>query len=167
MSEELAVAPVPPTTPSNETQIELVRIGTAYDDKGKPYHLFHRFKYNSYGGCNEIAEPLNFEINKNNRRLDGVGLIYELTEVAGKDGTTWRLGAAKYIGRWADDDERLRWSAAQALRDAAHNAEVKHKKAADDHPLQQAIEPLRALYKSQIGSNRAQLLAYIVKEIVK
>lgn len=164
MSVETAVASVPPT---NETTIELVRIGTAYDDKGKPYHMFHRFKYNEYGQCNEIAEPLHFEINKHTRRVDGIGLIYELVEVAGPKGPTWRLAAAKYVGRWANDGDRLRWSAAQELRDAQRDAENKHKKAVDDRPLQEAIAPLRALYKSQIGSNRAQLLAYIVKEITK
>lgn len=158
MTEETAVAPVPPT---NETQIQLVRIGTFYDEKNKPYHLFQRVV------GDELGERLSFSISKHNRRLDGVGLLYDVVEVAGKDGFSWRLGSAKYKGYWPNKNDRLTWSAEQELRDAHQDADAKHKKAVNDHPLQQAIQPLRDLYKSQIGSNRTQLLAYIVKEITK
>lgn len=161
MTEETAVAPVPPTTPSNETQIQLVRVGTFYNEKNKPFHVFQRV------AGDKLGERLSFSISKHNRQLDGVGLLYDVIEVAGKDGPTWRLGDAKYKGYWPNKNDRLAWSAEQELRDAHQNADAKDKKAVNDHPLQQAIQPLRDLYKSQIGSNRTQLLAYIVKEITK
>mgnify|MGYP001336582487 CR=1 FL=1 len=86
MAEEIAVAPVPPTTPSNETLIQLVRVGTFYDEKNKPYHLFQRVV------DGELREQLSFSITKHNRRLDGRGLQADRAAFALGLAGTWAAG---------------------------------------------------------------------------
>lgn len=150
------------TAPIHEKKILLCRLGTYYDDKRKPYHRFLRVDGDTLG------DGLSFMLNKDNKHLNGVGTVWEIDEITQPDGTLrWRLAAATYRYFWRNEADRLTWDAEQELRDAEHEAEARTQKAGADSPLRKAIQPLRDLYKTQIGANRAQLLAYIVKEIVK
>lgn len=154
MAEETAVAP-------NERTIRLCRLGTYYDEKRKPYHRFIRLEGDA------LTSTLAFMLNKDNKHITGVGTIWELVEIDQPDGPRWRLSAAKYINLWGNKLDRLTWDTEQELRDAEYNAHTRAQKAGADSPLRAAIQPLRDLYRSQVGSNRAQLLAFIVKEIVR
>ncbi len=152
----------------SETTVTLCRIGTFYDDKLKPFHRFRYVIQTESAGPPELGEQLAFAVNKNTKRISGVGLMYSVVEVTDDKGEqSWRLGSAKYFGRWGNDADRLAWDAAQIIRDADHASLLKHAKACDDEPLQKALAPLRDLYRSNVGRNRSQLLAYFVREITK
>jgi hypothetical protein len=149
------------TTPENEKTIQLVRTGTFYDDKGKPFHLFHRVVDGA------LADTISFTITKPTKFITGVGTVWSVTEIDGSDGKRWRLGAAKYLRMWADNDLRLAWDAEQEIRDMDHNGNQRAKAAGGDSVLNKMLADLRGTYRSQVGANRAKFLAYVVKEIVR
>jgi hypothetical protein len=99
---------------------------------------------------------------KNVRRFlrGSVGMVYEV-ECGGDEGSIFS-DSARFVGRWPNETDSVRWAARHRTRLAEYEVDKARDKATKFDAVKNALDPVRAAYQALPGMQRQLFLAQIV-----
>lgn len=141
----------------------MVFAGRQLGPKGKVYNTFHVIDDDG-----ELGEERHYARNSSAVRGTAlaspkVGGVYEVEA----DGTTITPATSRFVRALGDEDKVARWQAADEATRIELSRRRAEKRYADDLPLQRAVTRMQDAYRRVAPSQRAGLLAHIIREVTR
>ena len=161
----------PPTEPN--PRIELLYIGCRENERGKPLcHLWYDLTGIVNDGSSLKDEQARHQVygskkkgvSTQNIAFASPGAIYSFE----RSGNGVYGSTARYIGRWASEDDVLKWTAEHHAIDRAAELAERAKKENKQHLEWDALEPFRLAYHGRLNYKQQQmLLAQVIQYVTK
>jgi hypothetical protein len=160
-------------TAETKPRIELLYIGCRENEHGKPLqHLWYDLTGISNDGSPLKDDPARHQLYGSKKKghttknvaAASPGAIYSFERSeGGVYGST-----ARYLGRWADEEDVLKWTAEHNAIDRAAELAECAKKENKRHLDWEALEPFRKAYHGRLNNKQQQmLLAQVMQYITK